>query len=484
MSMKKSLLIAAVLILAVQSPADARKRQPDFTKSVGMTYLDGNFSTYDALQKEIHRYAEPGYLEYKSSEAIARHLESNGFTVERGVAEIPTAFVATFGSGKPVIGILGEYDALPGMSQDTCPSICPVEAGAPGHGCGHNLIGTASVAGAVAISKWLAEGHAGTIKYFGCPAEEGGGGKAYMVRAGCFDGCDCFFDWHPDTDSDVATCAGLANVRVRFTFHGVSSHASVAPWKGRSALDAVEAFNYMMNMMREHLQDFTRIHYVIDNGGLAPNVVPATASVLYYIRHPKAEVVLETLERAVAAANGAAMGTGTTMTYEVMNGNYERLKNNTMANVMLKNLIKVGGLRFDDREKAFLEEIMRNSNLEPDLSNFENVVTEIYDGFSGASSDVGNVSQMGPIASMDYASLVKGVALHTWQLTAIGGTTIGTKILINVAKVFYLTALDIYTSPETVKAAWDEYYSYRGHDFKFVPLMGDRKPPLDYNVKK
>lgn len=475
------LAAAALLLTALESEA---KKKPDFTKSVGMTYLDEHFSEYDALQKEIHGYAEPGYLEYKSAEAIARHLEANGFTVERGVADIPTAFIATFGSGKPVIGILGEYDALMGMSQDTCTSVCPRQAGAPGHGCGHNLIGTASAAGAVAIAKWLAEGHQGTVKYFGCPAEEGGGGKSYMVRSGCFDGCDGFLDWHPSYQNTVITSAGLANVRVKFTFHGVSSHASVAPWNGRSALDGVEAFNYMMNLMREHVQDFTRIHYIIDNGGLAPNVVPQTASVIYYIRHPKAENVLETLNRAVEAAKGAAMGTGTTMEYEIVNGNYERLKNNTMASVMLKNLKKVGGIRLDEREKVFVEEILRNSGLPVDISNYEKVSPEINDGFSGASSDVGNVSQLAPIASMETAISPKGVALHTWQLTSVDGTTIGTKTLITTAKVFYLTALDLFSSPETIKAAWEEYYSYRGHDFKFIPLMGDRKPPLDYNVKK
>jgi len=479
-----TIILAVALLLLPAFSAQSKSKKGDFTQSVGMKYLDNNFPVYDALQKEIHGYAELGYLEYKSSEAIARHLEANGFKVERGVADIPTAFVATFGSGSPVIGVLGEYDALLGLAQDTCTTVCPLKEGAPGHGCGHNLLGTAPAAAAVAIAKWLAEGHQGTVKYFGCPAEEGGGGKAYMVRGGCFKGCDAIFDWHPDSFSNVGTCTGLANVRVRFTFHGVSSHASVAPWKGRSALDGVEAFNYMMNLMREHVLDYTRIHYIIDNGGQAPNVVPNTASVLYYIRHPKAEVVLETLNRAIEAAKGAAIGTGTTMDYEIMNGNYEKLKNNTLATVMNKNLQIVGGIKLDDREKAFITEMMRNSGLEPDYSNFEQVDKEIYDGFSGGSTDVGNVSQVSPIASLDYACNIKGGALHSWQLTSVGGTTIGTKALINVAKVFYLTALDLYNNPATLKAAWDEYYSYRGHDFKFVPLMGERKPPLDYCVKK
>ena len=471
-------LLVFASLAAICLPSEAKKT--DFKNSVGMRYLNESFAVYDALQKSIHGFAEPGYLEYKSSKAIADHLQAAGFQVEWGVADIPTAFIATFGEGSPVIGLLGEYDALPGMSQDTSSVEHPLVEGAAGHGCGHNLLGTGPAAAAVAISKWLAEGHTGTIKYFGCPAEEGGGGKAYMTKAGCFKGCDAFFDWHPSNGNSVSTATGLANVRVRFSFHGIPSHASVSPWKGRSALDAVEAFNYMMNLMREHVPTDARIHYIIDNGGMAPNVVPAEASCLYYIRHPKAETVLQILERAKKAAEGAALGTGTTMSYEVMNGNYERLTNEVLSEVMLRSLKSVGGVRLDAREKAFCAEVMRNSDLSEDCSNFEIVRQEIHRGFSGGSSDVGNVSQIGPLVNFAIATGPAACSLHSWQQTAIGGTTVGTKSLITVAKVEYLAALELFTHPETVKAAWDEYYSKRGHDFKFVPLMGNRKPPLDY----
>lgn len=475
--MKRLFLIILSLVLAL--PAQARK-QADFKNTVGMEYLNGSFALYDALQKEIHRYAEPGYLEYRSSRALADHLKANGFSIEMGVAGIPTAFVATFGEGSPVIGLLGEYDALPGMSQDTVAVKCPLAEGAAGHACGHNLLGTAPAAAAVAISKWLAQGHRGTVKYFGCPAEEGGGGKAYMTKAGCFDGCDAFFDWHPGSRNQVSLSSGLANVRVEFTFHGTPSHASVSPWNGRSALDAVEAFDHMMNMMREHISPECRIHYIISNGGQAPNVVPDRASVLYYIRHPKADVVLEVLERAKNAARGAALGTGTTMTFEVMNGNYERLTNRRLSEIMLSNLKSVGGVVLDEREKAFCSEIMRNSGWDADLSNFEIVEPEMYEGYSASSSDVGNVSQMGPLVQMSVATQVMNAGLHSWQQTSIGGTTVGTKSLMVVAVAEYLTALHLYTHPEDVRAILDEYYAARGRDFKFVPLMGDRKPPLDY----
>lgn len=475
--MKKT--IVAFLALAVCLSAAAKKKT-DFTKTVGMKYLDESFEVYDALHKQIHQFAEPGYLEYKSSRALADHLEAHGFRIEMGVAEIPTAFVATFGEGSPVIGLLAEFDALPGMSQDTVPYPCPRVEGAAGHGCGHNLIGTGPAAAAVAISKWLAEGHKGTVKYFGCPAEEGGGGKAYMTKAGVFNGCDAFFDWHPSNHNSVSMATGLANVRVRFSFTGKPSHASVSPWNGRSALDAVEAFDHMMNLMREHVPTDCRIHYIIDNGGQAPNVVPEHASCLYYIRHPKAEVVLEILERAKKAAEGAALGTGTKMSYEIMNGNYERLTNSVLSEIMLRSLITVGGVKLDEREKAFCNEVMRNSGLPENCSNFEKVTTTIYKGYSGGSSDVGNVSQMAPLANFAIATEPEKASLHTWQQTAIGGTTIGTKSLLTVAKTEYLAALELFTHPEYIKAAWDEYYTQRGHDFKFVPLMGDRKPPLDY----
>ena len=474
-------IIALVLVVLMALPA-AGKKKVNLLQTVGIRYLSApeTFTTYDRLQKTIHDYAEPGYLEYKSSKAIADHLAANGFTIEWGVAGIPTAFIATYGSGHPVIGMLGEYDALPGMSQDTSTVDHPLVEGAAGHACGHNLLGTGPCAGAVATAKWLAEGHQGTVKYFGCPAEEGGGGKAYMTRAGCFDGCDAILDWHPGESNSVSLTSGLANVRVNFTFHGIPSHAGVSPWEGRSALDAVESFNYMMNMMREHVPMEARIHYIISNGGQAPNVVPATAQVIYYIRHPKAEVVMDIFHRALQAAEGAAMGTGTKMTYEIVNGNYEKLGNSVIADVMNNSLQMVGGVMLDEREKAYCAEIMRNSGWEVDLSNFEAYNHVVRNGFSGGSSDVGNVSQMAPLASMTVCTCVKHAGLHSWQQCTIGGTTIGTKALINVGKIFYLSAIQLMQSPKTLEAAWEEYYAARGHDFKFVPLMGDREPPFDY----
>lgn len=479
--MKKS---AAIFLCLLALPLQARKVSRSKTDNAGMEYIARSFGTYDRLQKSLHALAEVGYMEYESSRLLQEHLAANGFRIEKGVAGIPTAFVATFGSGAPVIGLLAEYDALPGMSQDTVPYPKATVAGGAGHGCGHNLLGTGAVAGAVAISKWLAEGRTGTVKLFGCPAEEGGGGKAYMVREGCFDGVDAVIDWHPDVTNLVNTATGTANVQIRFRFTGVSAHASSAPEQGRSALDAVEAFDYMMNLMREHVPSDSRIHYTITDGGGAPNVVPASAEVLYYLRNPRRSVVGDMQERAILAARGAAMGTGTSVDYEILSGNYERLYNKTLAEAVQKNLELVGGIRYDSREKLFAIEMLKNSGI-ADTSCLAEPRSVLplgadYPPISGVSSDVGNVTWVVPTVSFRIASFVPAGAGHCWQQTASGGTTIGTKAVMNVAKVIMLSAYDLYTQPELLRKAKEEFDAARGAGFVFSPLVGDRKPPLDY----
>lgn len=481
--MKPLLLLSAALsMLVVTAPASSRVRKTVRPTGPGIAYLEKAFSTYDSLQKAIHRHAETGYSEYRSAEALCRHLEEQGFSVERGAAGIPTAFTATYGSGAPVIGLMAEYDALPGMAQDTVPFKSVPGNGGNGHGCGHNLLGTGAVAGAVAISKWLAEGRSGTVRLFGCPAEEGGGGKAYMTREGCFDGLDAMLDWHPDTQITVNDRSGLANVQVRFCFRGVSAHASGAPEKGRSALDAVEAFDHMMNLMREHIPSTARIHYVITDGGKAPNVVPDRAEALYYFRSPDREVVRELLARALQAAEGAAMGTGTFLEYELMSGNYERLPNRCLSDLLYEKLQEVGGLSLDERELAFAREMMEASGVtdpEAALRGISTVVPPAEDSpFTMVSSDVGNVTWMVPTGSFRMAAFVPAGSGHCWQQVASGGTTIGTKGALAAARVFYLAAVDLYATPERLAAARKEFMAKRGDDFVFRPLLGDREPPI------
>ena len=449
--------------------------------TIGIKYLDANFHLYDSLQKRIFNIAETAYKEFKSAEQWASFLESQGFSVERGVAGIPTAFVASFGSGSPVIGMMAEYDAIAGMSQDTVAFRKPLVNGAAGHACGHNLLGTGSVAGAVATAKWMAaNGIAGTVKLFGCPAEEGGGGKAYMMREGVFDGLDAMLDWHPDTRNTVNKTSGLANVQVLFTFSGKSSHASGAPEAGRSALDAVEAFDHMMNMMREHVPQTSRIHYVITEGGKAPNVVPDRASVKYFFRSPSRETVQDILARALKAAEGAAMGTGTTMDYELVSGNYERLPNDAMASLVMRSLEKVGGIKLDAREMAYARAVAAESGVDAALiDKLAIVVPPSEEGYEAyVSSDVGNVTWAVPTGSFRYSCFVPGGVGHSWQQVSSGGTTIGTKGALGAAKVLHLSAVELLTDAKLLDEVRTEFRKRRGRDFKFEPMMGNRRPPF------
>ena len=296
------------------------------------------------LARSMWEWAEVGYQEVKSSELLQKELTGAGFKVEAGVAGIPTAFVATAGSGKPVIGILAEYDALPGINQDAVPVRDPIEGKQSGHACGHHLFGTASTSAGIAIANWLkTSGKSGTIRVYGTPAEEGGSGKVYMVRAGLFNDVDVVMHWHPSDVNFAGVDKSLANKTAKFRFHGLSAHASGAPDRGRSALDGLEAMNNMANMMREHIPSDARMHYVITSGGSAPNVVPDFAESYYYVRHIDPPTVVEIFDRLTKTAEGAALGTGTTMDYEIIGGVYNLLANETLSRAMYEQLNKVGG---------------------------------------------------------------------------------------------------------------------------------------------
>jgi aminobenzoyl-glutamate utilization protein B len=485
--MKRIFLIISLTVLAsaLFAQADSENSPLD---NVSVNYLDKSFSVYDKLQKTIWSDPELGFLETKSSALLQNHLKSNGFTVEAGVASMPTAFVASYGSGHPVIAVLAEFDALPGLSQDTVPYRKPLVEGGAGHGCGHNTFGVGAAAGAVAIKQWLSAGkHKGTIKVFGTPAEEGGGGKVYMVRDGLFKDVDIVLDWHPGTGNGVTTGTGTAIQMVDYSFYGIATHAAGSPDKGRSALDGVESLNYMVNMLREHVPTSSRIHYVISNGGEAPNVVPDYARVSYYIRSPKREILKDLVEWIGQAAEGAALGTQTKVKSEIISGFYERLNNRKLSELVQRNLEIVGGVHYDARERAFAEEIAKGLN--KDISALKEVesVKPLADekpSNGGGSSDVGDISWVVPTVSFNTATFVPGSAGHSWQNVAVGGTTIGTKSLINTAKVFSLSAIELYTNPQLVKEIKDEFEKRRGADFKYEPLLGDRKPALDYRVKK
>jgi aminobenzoyl-glutamate utilization protein B len=423
-----------------------------------------------------------GYKEVKSSGLLQKTLADNGFTVRAGVADIPTAFVASYGSGSPVIGILAEFDALPGLAQQAVPVKAPIEGKNAGHGCGHHLFGTASVAAGIEIKKLIAEKKlTGTIRVYGCPAEEGGSGKVYMVRAGLFNDVDIVVHWHPGDGNSVTLTSALANRSAKFRFHGLAAHAAAAPDKGRSALDGVESMDYMVNMMREHIPQETRIHYVITNGGKAPNVVPDFAEVYYYVRHPKKEEVVRIFDWVVAAAQGAAMGTQTTVDYEIIGGTHDLLLNKTLAVDMQQNLQEVGGVSYTPAEMEFAQKIQSSFTYKVAAIETAGVVQPLKENedAGGGSTDVGDVSYTVPTVGLQAATWVPGTPAHSWQATACGGTDIGAKGMMVAAKTMALTVIDLFTDPTLVAAAKEEFKKDKG-DYQYKALLGDRKPALNY----
>ncbi len=438
---------------------------------------------YAGVARQIWEWAEVGYQEEQSSELLKAELDAAGFSVESGVAGMPTAFVASYGSGGPIIGILAEYDALPGISQDAVPERAPIIEGGAGHACGHHLFGAGSVAAAIAVKEWLDEsGHAGTIRLYGTPAEEGGAGKVYMVRDGLFDDVDVALHWHPGSQNSARAGRSLANKSAKFRFSGYSAHAAGAPERGRSALDGVEAMNHMVNLLREHVPQETRIHYVITHGGFAPNVVPDFAEVYYYVRHPNAPTVLELFERVARAAEGAALGTGTEMEYEVIHGLYDLVPNVALGQVMDANLRKVGGVEYTEAERAFARQIQatfEGGSSRP-LGSEEEIEEFGVEGVGGGSTDVGDISWVVPTTGLSTATWVPGTSAHSWQAVAAGGTDIGTKGMMVAAKTLALTTIELFQSPDVIAAAWEELTERRGTDFAYEALLGDRPPPLDY----
>lgn len=442
--------------------------------------IENNGSKYKNVANQIWSFAEMGYQEEKSSALLQKTLFEEGFSVETEVANIPTAFVASYGSGSPVIAILGEYDALPGLSQQAVPYKLSA-SGKAGHACGHHLFGTASAAAAIAIKNYIKNQKiSGTIKYYGCPAEEGGSGKVYMVREGLFSDVDVALHWHAADENSASAGKALANKTAKFRFYGVSSHASGSPQNGRSALDGVEAMNNMVNMLREHTTESTRIHYVITRGGNAPNVVPDFAEVYYYARHQKRDEVRNIFNRIVKAAKGAAIGTETTMDYEVISGVHELLHIESLQKRMHENLEKIGGYSYDEKEKAFAEKISKTLGLKLNTKYVEGVMPYDPEGKAGGSTDVGDVSFAVPTVGLRAATWVPGTSAHSWQAVAAGGTSIGIKGMMIAAKTLALTGMQLIDDPEAISLAKKEFLNQRGPDFKYVPLLGNREPALDY----
>lgn len=478
--MKPILLRAALLTCPFSAPV-AWSAPADV-----VAILDGYAIRQAEVGRALWQQPELGYLEADSSALLQRELREAGFRIEAGVAGMPTAFVASYGTrgNGPVIGLLAEMDALPGMAQAAEPVRMALPGQDAGQACGHNLFGAASVGAARAIAQWLKDsGSAGQVRVYGTPAEEGGSGKVYMAKAGLFDGVDVVLHWHPSAENSAAQGTSLANTSGKFRFHGRAAHAAIAPDHGRSALDGVEALNHMANLMREHVPEGTRVHYVISNGGAAPNVVPDFAEVYYYVRHTDPAVVRDVFERLHKAAEGAAMGTGTTVEFEQTGGVFSMLPNDTLGQVMQAALQQVGGVRYDAAEQTFAQRMQQTLEERPSLEAAMQLQPYRADMAGSASTDVGDVSWNAPTAGLSTATWVPGTPAHSWQAVAASGMSIGDKGALNAAKTMALAAVQLLQSPETVRKARQEFNTRRGTEFRYRPLLQRDTPPLDYRSK-
>jgi aminobenzoyl-glutamate utilization protein B len=428
-----------------------------FAQSPNLERMTTEAPKYAALSRQIWEIAETGYQETRSSAILIEQLRAAGFRVEVGVANMPTSFVASIGQGKPVIALLGEYDALPGLSQETVPVQKPVAPGGNGHGCGHNLFGVATLQAAVEIKRVMEERKIpGTLRLYGTPAEEGGGGKIHMIRAGLFKDVDAAITWHP-WDLNAATNQNwLATVGGRFRFTGRSAHAAAAPENGRSALDAAMIMTHAIDLLREHVPQETRMHYILDRPVAAVNVVPDTTEVVMMARHPSKEVLAGIWERILNCAQAGALATGTQMSFEVTGSYANMVANRTLTALMDRSMRQVGGYKYTAEEQTFADGI-RKTLAAPGPSAHHESVNPVIEGIFSASTDVGDVSYVVPTTQFLAATWVPGTSAHTWQSTAASGMSIGQKGMLVAAKTLALAGLTLFTDAATLKAARDEF---------------------------
>lgn len=442
------------------------------TKADALRWIGAHQEQMRLVNQKIWELAEPPLKEFGSSAALIGWLEENGFEIQKQVAKMPTAFIGQFGEGKPVIGILAEFDALPGMSQQAAPERLAREGVECGHACGHSLFGTGSTAAAIAVKNAIvASKTRGTIRLYGTPAEETGQGKMLMAMAGAFEDVDILLSWHASAKTATTFEYSKAVVSARFTFHGVAAHASVSPHEGKSALDAVELMNVGVNFLREHVKEDSRIHYVITDGGGQPNVVPPRAQVWYYIRANKFFDVHRLFERVVNIARGAALMTDTRMEYGVDSESPEVLPNCPLSELIQRNLESVGAPKFSDEEKEFARKTQRGFSVQPAQALSEQVEPLPAEPSQGNySTDVGWVSWLVPTSALTTACYSSGAPGHSWQIVACSGTTIGEKGMVVAAKALALSAIDILCDPQIIQSAREDFEK-RKRGIKFDTLM-------------
>lgn len=467
-------------ILITTESQSQKKTKPNPNKQAVIEWVDNNATTLSEMSDKIWSYEEVAFQETKSSKLLADYAESQGFKVTRGVAEIPTAFIAEYGSGKPVIAILGEFDALPGLSQKTVPTKDPLHEGGAGHGCGHNLFGVASLGAATAIKELIANGKLkGTVRFYGTPAEEKFFGKLWMVRAGLFDDVDVCMDWHPSDETKVAVQSGLALVDFIVEFKGQAAHASADPWNGRSASDALELYTTGINYYREHVKPTVRIHYHIQDAGVVVNVVPDYSKIWVRVRDTKRDGMEAVWKQVERMAEGAAIMANVDYKISLVSGVHEVLVNRTGATALQKNLEYLGSIQYTTEETDFAKKIQESTGknqigMEASIQPME----ETLEHPGGGSTDVGDVSFVVPVIRLSATTGPKGTPWHSWAVVACGGMSIGHKGMWYASKSLAMTMVDLFQN-ESLRNDVNKEFKERKGDYVYKGIIPDGPPPIE-----
>lgn len=478
--MKKLLMFALALIMGFNLSAQ-KKKKPSKNKMAVIESIETQYNSLTELSDEIWAAEEVAFREFKSSEALAKYAEAQGFKVTKGVGELPTAFVAEYGSGGPIIGIMGEFDALPGLSQKAVPTKDPIHDGGAGHGCGHNLFGTASLGAATAIKELIEAGKLeGTIRFYATPSEEKFFGKLWMIRAGLFDDVDVMMDWHPSAETAADVQSSLALVDFMVEFYGQAAHASGDPWNGRSASDALELYTTGINYYREHIKPTVRIHYHIQDGGKVVNVVPDYSRIWTRVRDTKRDGMVEVWKQVERIAEGASIMANVDYKISLISGIHEILVNRTGGAAMQQNLEYLGPITYTEEETNFAKLIQKETGKpQVGMDMAINPLEETQEHPMGGSTDVGDVSFVVPTIRLGVTTAPKDTPWHSWAVVACSGMSIGHKGMNYAAKALAMTMVDLYEDPKLIEKVKAEFKERKG-DYVYKGILPDGPPPLDY----
>lgn len=468
-----------LLLLCFGFSLSAQKKKINKNKEAVIASIDSKYDELTTLSDKIWSFEETAFQEFQSAEALAEYARAQGFRVETGVAEIPTALVAEYGSGQPVIGVLGEFDALPGLSQETVPYKEPRNEGAPGHGCGHNLFGVASLGAATAIKELIEAGKLeGTVRFYGTPAEERYFGKLWMIRAGLFDDVDVVMDWHPAAETKANVQSSLALVDFVVEFVGQAAHASSDPWNGRSASDALELYTTGINYYREHVKPTVRIHYHIQDAGKVVNVVPDYARIFTRVRDTRREGMETVWKQVERIAEGAAMMANVDFKIRLVSGVHEVLVNRAGGARLQENLEFLGPIEYTEAEQTFAKGIQRATGKEEvGIESIIEPMEETLEHPGGGSTDVGDVSFVVPTIRLSATTAPKGTPWHSWAVVACGGMTIGHKGMAYASKALAMTMVDLLEDADLRASVKEEFLARKG-DYQYKGILPDGPPPL------